>query len=399
MTGIWWFRIYTLPFLKLLSGLFAFVIIADFILPFAGFHNVYLIFGIPFLALFKKFTPGSFRENIEFHKMNVPFSELRKAFLSDIFITIASYFVFSALAVFISWFFGGFFSRPYSDIFWNYTFAMFFYFSFFFCFLVSWACFTSVDKRYLFYNVRNKTSFKFFLHSGSIWMTCMFLIVAAVLVGLTPEVGYTHVLGSVVSATTLFILRAMFHKGPAEATLFKWFQYFAVGNMLFVSAFGVSCLLGRSDVFNSDLTVEARSHSFEFYGVLGPRLDKKTFKLIEPRLNHGNFALTGIYQRLDFDPSELGLSYFLDKSGDQHRLISFLNLGKPSPEFLMKLYSDLESNLWFWDKVKTTEVIRQLAFHRWPEKRPLPEKFLAEKKKASDFAELNKRKRSLASGR
>lgn len=391
----WWFQLYTRPFLIRLLQFFGATLTFDIVLSYGGYSSKF-VYLLPLVALVNKFTPGSFRENIEFHKMNVPFAILRKNFLADIATTALAYLVLFGLTGGLSRLAGGFFSTEAASPFLELTKGMILYYTLAFCIAIFWVCFIAVDKKYVFYGIKHRTFVQTVFFAVPIWIVCLIQMMVALYLGFSVELSYTFMLGSVFFGSSIFFLKAIFHKGPTHASLWNWMKHYGFGTATVAVIFFLAALLGRKDVLDENLNIAQRVNSFRFYGHFSPYIDRKTFALIEPELDLTDRDL--IYKHVAFDPSGLGLGFFLDDSREQTRLMAFLDFGRPSVDFLLSLYSHMGSHPEHWDKVPAAEWVRHKAFHRWPKDRPLPEKYLAEKKKADDFAELRKLKRGVASG-
>lgn len=97
----WWLDLYTIPGLKLLGRSFLFVLIPTLLLVFLLPDMLFIMFYGSFYIAYcsKKASAKSFSANIEFHKLHVPFEELRKALIKDSLIQGVFYF----LAYFTIW--------------------------------------------------------------------------------------------------------------------------------------------------------------------------------------------------------------------------------------------------------------------------------------------------------
>lgn len=395
MLHSWWFRLYTWPFMVRLLQFFGVTLALDLLLTY-GEYNSMLVYLLPLAALVNKFTPGSFRENIEFHKMSVPFTTLRRNFLTDIAITAGAYLsLFMSFGIF-SRFAGGFFSTENAGIFLDQRPGIIFFYSLAFCIGISWVCFIAVDKKYVFYGLKHRTFAQKVFFFFPIWLLCLFQMMAGLMLEWGVELSYTYLLGVIFSGSSLFFLKAIFHRGPTHATLWNWLKHYTLGNAMMASIFGISAFIGREDVLDENLSVEQRISSIKFYGRFSPKIDRATFFVIEPRLDLRDRDF--LYGHLGFRASSIPLTYFMNDTKEHYRLMAYLDRGYPSADFLMSLYSHMKSQGSYWNKVPNAEWVRQKAFHRWPKNRILPVEFLAEKKKADDFAELRKIKRGVASG-
>jgi hypothetical protein len=397
MIESWWFRLYTRPFLKRVVLLFSLAVVADLILTSMGHWANNYVYFLPVLALPMKNRPDSFRANLEFHKMHVAFSELRKAFLTDIFFTCISFLLLYSLVILISTLGGGLFSTPAIHSFLNLTPSLMLYLTSILLILITWICILDIKKKYIFRVAKSRSFFRNTFLYCLIGLACfiLFIILGGGL-GFMLKACLAFIIASRVIASVVFFVKAIFHQSPPHATLGSWFKHVTIGGFA-MSVLFISCLLlGRNDVLNQKLANASRINSFEFFGILNPVLDIEAFKIIEPSQDslRGGF----VYSNLDFDPSALGLFYFLSDDEDTKRLTNFLQDGKPSTVFLESLLEHMSENPQTWTKESSAEYVRNLAFKRWPSETPIPDKYLAEKKKSDDFAELRKHKREVASG-
>ncbi len=386
----WWFRLYTLAYLRMLGLSTLAALLLDLALSRIAPDYAFMAFFVPLTSLITKFTPGSFRENIEFHKMNVPFRDLRRAFLIDVFLTGCSMVSVLGLCLLASHCFG-LLSYGGPSLFSDLTLSMLMYYVLAAFLAVCWVCFIAVDRRYVFYGLKHRSFWGKVFFAGPIWMICFVIMVSGVLLHFEVLQSYVHLAGAMMMASVIFTYRGIFHKGPTHTGLWGWIKHYTLGNVIMASLFAMALLLGKSDAFDKDLSMQQRTASLRFYSYFGPRINKEAFVVFA-----GTYPAAVLYSKLDFDPSELGVKFFLD--GDQGNLLEFMRRGRPGPGFLMSLYADMVSHPEHWSKLEMAEEIKYHAFHHWPKNKVLPEHYLAEKKKSDELQELRK-KRHPASGR
>jgi hypothetical protein len=390
----WWFELYSLPLLKRTLKFFAMAFVGDYLLTLLGFSlelgiALFCLPCIPFAGLVFMRIP-SISQNLDFHKLHIPLRQLRKEVHLNFFV---DFLLLNLVLLFLYFFSGainGSIHRSVSLVFQERGFFnLLFIYSFI---IVTLFYFLTMDKN----PTRRKEALAVFNSTTLRKWGFMIYIFFASMPFLAFNIftmdafeaifflGLTGVLGA-----HLREIRMLFHTLPAKATYKIHFKHFMAGGLC---SFGIylMCATGaRFDVSDYSLTPEQRATSFSFSGMLAPEVDFETFKVIEPRLYDSEL----LYSKVNFDPSTLGVDFFLSKNGT-HRLYSFLKVGNPSEEFLITLYDHFETNPYWTDK--KVEGLKYLAFSKWPSSAHLPERFLAAKESSKENLAAVQRKKEIS---
>jgi hypothetical protein len=105
----WWLKLYTIPTVQAFTKWFGLSVFLDYglMLLIGQTELSFAAYIIPFWAVSSGANEKSFRTNLEFHKMSVPFKELKKAFYTHLTIVFFSIVITSAIGLMISSVFGG----------------------------------------------------------------------------------------------------------------------------------------------------------------------------------------------------------------------------------------------------------------------------------------------------
>jgi hypothetical protein len=397
MISSWWFKLYTIPYLKRLLLLFCASLFFDFALTKTDFYFTQLVFLLPLVALFLKFRPGSFRQNLEFHKMSIPFSELRKVFIFDILITAFSLISLFILSVVISSQVGGYFSKSESQKYWELTPGIYFFYFILSLVMITSVCLLSMDKKYSFSSFQNYSPLKKFFLQITIFILTVLIFLFFIFLGFPLHLVYHFLLAFTCCGSIFFLMRAIFHTGINHAKIWHFWGYSLLGMILLSSTFYMTFLFWEKNLMDTRLSMKQRVNRFNYYSFFHSKIDLKTFKEIEPEISFGEKSL--LYLKLDCDPSRLGLNYFLDDSKDQSRLIAFLRFGNPNQVFLEDLFINMKKRERFWSTLFVSDKIKYLAFRHWPKEKMIPLEIVEFKKSADLFGHSLKRKRSPANSR
>lgn len=387
MINQWWFRLYTKNYLLGILKTVATCIVVDLAMThFAGSFKYFaaILAAVPIFMIFMKNLPGSLRTNIEFHKMSIPFSELKSAFLKDIFISVGASFTGSALVLLASVSFGGIYSTKVGQAFITIFSPGMGIFFFLLAFLSS--CYVLMihkDRKYLLVD-RSTSRVKNFINSAGI--SVLFVFFVALLMIVMPSFPFIGLLApaSIFAGALLFHQKAIFHQYRAKGRLRDFAKFWSAGTAVCFSLYFLCLLVTRQDVLNENLNQAQRAGSFEFNTRYNPAIDVETFKNIERHVSYD--SQVDLYESLDFDPSTLGLDYYLDEKDEySNRLGYLLRYGKPRPEFLVVLYDHFEKNPEYWKVKKNFPSVQYAAFSKWPKKEKLPDRFLVAKQSSREL--------------
>lgn len=397
----WWFRLYTVTFLKNMGKLTGGIVALNFLLLMVDspFTNIcFLLSLVPFAYLIIANSVGSFRSNVEFHKMSIPFPELKKAMYSDIFIKTLST-VACAGVIFLSTM--SFTSMNMSKVFDNFMFFTPTQFAFYIvCYFISNFYILSLNKDRKYRAMEQSTSLWKFLVRTVAGSVLSGIFMAAMIYAGFP-VTMIMVIGALsISAGLLYFhSRAIFNQLPPVSRFRDSLKYVSVGSVFCLTLYMGFIFIGRDEVFNEKYNGLQRSSSFNFSGPFAPMIDKETFVAIEKYMDVESYEM--LYSRVDFQAESLGLEYFVDQHGSNERLQAYISYGKPTPEFMMRLYDHFEDNKEFWETKPGSVYFKVWAYDRFPVKKGLPEQYVvsfneATKVIAAEKAE-RKRRREIAS--
>lgn len=394
MNKYWWFNLYSVHVIKHCLKWAGIGLVLDQLMGRSSLIDSWgsgLVF-LSFYPLLRKTLSKDFRNNLEFHKMNIPFSELQRAyFFHHIMVFLVSY-VLCLLAYWTSKNFGGVHSNIKYDILNSFDIGslLFINCSIFVIYLaISQA--DHLKRRYQFFSDKKNEFIRFLYGLGT--SAVFFMTVMAFMILTEHEILPFLFIGSTFAlAAWLYVNRAIFHKVPEKATVSANIRYSLVSAGFFCAIYFFCVFIGRDTVLDSNISVEKRVSSFKFNGRFNHEIDFETFKVLEPNLF---FLLSDgsiLYKKINFDPSILGVEYFLEGPDSVRRLSQFLKLGKPSPEFLLALYDHFEKQPEYWKKVRHAHQLQYLSFVKWPKGEKLPERFIVARQKSQDLIRRSKSK-------
>ncbi len=239
------------------------------------------------------------------------------------------------------------------------------------------------DRKYMMYE-RSPSWIRNLLNGLAVWFLSILYLALMMAIVPTPEMIGFLLPSSIFIGALFFHQKAIFNQFRAKCRLRDFSKFWALG-------FAVCCLiyflclpLSRNDVLNDQLHPYQRAHSFAFNSRYNPEIDIETFRVIE---KHVSIDLKpDLYEGLTFDPSTLGLDYYLDKKDPYSvRLVELLKYSKPTPEFLIVLYDHFEKSPEYWKERKNFGMIQYSAFTMWPKNKELPERFIVAKQSSRDL--------------
>ncbi len=396
----WWFRLYTLSYLKTMGKLTGGIIALNFLLLMVDspFANICLLLSlVPFGYLIITNSIGSFRSNIEFHKMSIPYPKLKRALYTDIFIKITTALICAGVILFATLSFTSINvgSALNTFIFFTPTQFAFYVVSYF----IGNFYILSLNKDRKYKAMDQSKSFWKFVVRATVGTFVGGLFMAAMLFSGFSTIMIVAIGGLSMSAGLLYFhSRAIFNQLPQVSRFRDSLKYVTGGAVVCMSLYLGFIFIGRNEVFNENYNGLQRSSSFIFSGPFAPMIDKETFVAIEKYMDFESYST--FYSKVDFQVESLGLDYFLDQ-GSNERLRAYITYGKPTPEFMTRLYDHFEENKQYWDDKPSSIFFKVWAFNQYPVKKGLPEQYVASlneatKVVASEKAE-RKRRREIAS--
>lgn len=398
MKTAWWFRLYTLHTLKFFAKVTACQFALYFILASLGGMFAQMSGFVVFLApivYFMNHTTNHFRMNIEFHKMSIPFPQLKRAFFFDIAIKQSVFAVLFLINLYIAIKVSGGMKLA-SEFMILTPSQLLYYVPAYFLGSASVMTFYK-ETKYLFIQK----------HRLAIVNLSLFLVVmvaGGLLVSMLVGMGYQvpMIAGFSVSAITtgvlLFRSKAIFHQFRPVGRIRDGFRFSVYGTAICFCFYFLAIVIGRNDVLETKYSDMQRASSLTFSGPFAPEIDKETFVAIERVLGPEEHGL--LYSKADFPVASLGLEFFLDNDPYNRRLKSVLTYSKPEPTFLTALYDHFDNNPEYWKEKYGPLNFKVFAYSKWPAK-SLPEKYeIARVTTENDIKakmEERKRKREIAS--
>jgi hypothetical protein len=380
----WWLKLYTIPTVQAFTKWLGLSVILDyvFMLLIGQTELSFAAYIIPFWAVSSGANEKSFRTNLEFHKMSVPFKELKKAFYTHLTIVFSSIVLTSAIGLMISGTFGGVVT-----ILPHISFSQ--YVLFLIMGYVAFIYFNSFNRtsieRYAFYD--SKISF-----FKKILRLCLTLIMGLCIVStlaflnVQPTVISFGSMLSILFGAALYYSRSLFHQAPARGGMKQYFGYSGLGFITCLSIFFMLAFLGKNDFQNKKLTSAERLKLNLFWQPVSASLDKDLFMELEPGIQ-GKMDSIVLYDAIDSKKlNQIPASFFIDAENPQ-RLFSYLIFGKPNAQNLTLLLDHMENQKEFWEKsYKDHAKFKNIVIQRWPANQKFPERHIAARLK---WQELN----------
>jgi len=240
-----------------------------------------------------------------------------------------------------------------------------------FCFIILAATsFYDFGLKYNFLGIKNRSFLKTMFLMMPLFIFLQVLLFVSVLNGLYLYLVMLWIFSSECLATMNFKLRAYFHQSNFQSTVFQSYGYSLKSLCLLFFVYYVSFISERHMLYSSDVEMETKSRVYKFYVPFVSGISIDLFKYLEKELEFKDKI--HLYNKLNFDPSTLGMSFFLDDSKEQMRLVVFLTYGKPNKEFLTNLLGHIEVNGEFWNEKNSRSEVLNLIFSRWPDKEKMP---------------------------
>jgi len=367
----WWFRLYLFPFFKKTITFYSITLFSDFILSKYNSNVSSLAYLIPFYVFRMRFMPGSFSANLEFHKSNINFRKLRLIYISDILLSPFFWLIFFYISALISRYFSGFLSTTYASFFWEMSNVQFLLLSFFLFVILVGTSFIVLGFKYTFLGIKHRTFFMAFVTMMPIIFFSFFSLFLIVFFGVEFYLVMLWTASSLSLASIIFKLRAFFHQANFKSTVFQVYSY-TIGSMFVLFfAFYLAFISERQVLYSSNVDKTIKIRIYKFYVPFVSNISFDLYKDLEKHLEFRDKIY--LYQKLSFDPSKLGLNFFLDDSKEQKRLQAFLRFGKPNKEFLTNLFHHIDDKKDFWRTKNSQTQILNIVFYRWPKNEKMPE--------------------------
>lgn len=370
----WWFRLYTKHFLIKFAKVTAGILCLNYLVLMVDspFKSACLLLSfVPSFLLIISNSVGSFRSNLEFHKMSIPFNELKKGFYLDMFFKVS----FSVLCTVLIFFSTISMLKGSEDV----LKSMIFFTPIQFVLYVI----TYYIGTFYILSLNKDRKYKAFEFPQTLWKATLLLFVSSIIIAVLLG-------GLVLTNFSVPVILALF--GASFSGGMMWFHSKAMFNQFrpigrfrdAVSFLGkgmaTACcvylcfaFIGRNESLDHRYTNLQRASSFEFAGPFSPMVDQETFMAIEPHLD--NEMKIVLYKRTDFDVESVGLDFFLDNDPYAKRLRDLITYGKPNAEFMSHLYDHFEKNAQYWEDKYNPTGLKHFAFMNYPKGKTMDVKF------------------------
>jgi hypothetical protein len=371
----WWLKLYTIPTVQLITKWLGLSLLFDyFFVKLTGPSELsYWAYAIPFWLVGAFSNEKSFRTNLEFHKMSIPFKELKKAFYTHLTI-VFSFFLFSvAIGLMISAQFGGVFTiLPYI------SFSQYALFSIigYFLFLYGNSFTRAPVEKYAFFDSKISIPKKIIRMGFMILMGSCFFALCALLQISTRVIMFGMML-PIFCGSAFYHSRALFHQAPARAGMKQYFGYSSLGFIACLSLFFLLAFVGKNDFENKNLSSVDRLNLNLFWQPVSPSLDKDLFMELEPGIKDGS-DLSTLYTSISSKKlNQIPASFFIDAENPE-RLGAYLFFGNPNAQNLTLILDHMENQKEFWEKsYKNQTKLKNLVLYRWPSNVKFPERHIA----------------------
>lgn len=364
----WWLKLYTIPTLKRMLFLNALCVGADIFFTFFGFADFELVavmYFVPIIYLWAKEMQQGFVRNLPFHKITLPFPEIKRALICHYSIVVPTTFIMASILCSASEALGGsapgFKSLP--------AFSTFLTISL----LVVVLTFSLLVASKNFHNIKIKIKANIIVQIlfGVMGYFMIMLLGALLMIAKFDINIFMFIVGfGVILAAGLYKWRAMFHFVPAQITKKLAIKYYSAGMLCTFVMFCLLALVGRNDHQNYDFAAEERAARFMFWQPFSGSLDQTTFQELEPHV--GAIYIEEFYALAPKNISEIPIQNFIDAK-NPNRVMWFVAFGKPSKKNLEFMASHLERNKAQWEKIDPKQKVAHVLASNWPKGMPVPD--------------------------
>lgn len=370
----WWLELYTIPYLKQLVRAYLIVLAVTLTLVFLMPDFLFIMFYGQFYILYslKNVLSQSIYMNIEFHKLHVPFGELRPALIKNLLITGSSTF----LALSSIWYL----IVSYDPM----DFGDMKYAVLGFSLLVSFGGFYRVVRTsrpgILEYELMDGKKYKYVPMFIYMFLAFVIVFITGVLDQLlfSPALPLVLFLLSLILGYTLFIYKAVFHLEVKKGSPKNFFKYGLIGTG-YASALMVTLLLaGRPLVTMTSVDPELRHMIFTMSGPLAPELEiedgKDLLAVDSPEIALIFTKTPGLEQ--------VPVSELWTKPNSRNFADYLLHVKNPSVDNMTYILTTIAA------KKKHTQfdrAVAQLMVEKWPKNQKLPDHLVAKKIKKEEI--------------
>lgn len=271
----WWLDLYTIPSLKKLARAFAIVLSAIILVRmFAPQILVLMAFFTMYISsVMVAESKVGLSANIEFHKLHVPYPELRKALLKDMFIRMSAI----CLAVCICLGVCAAESNATEAIFLAIPLGI----NLTVCFLTS-----NVNKmvngkfRFSVYNRDHLPKLLAFGQTVLFSLVGLAFLTVVIMAGFNPLIVFGFVVFGLVLFYNIFAHKALFHLEKEKGSFKTMMKYSAKGLGTAAALFVFGIVLLRPIINDRDAGAGAQILAFDFVGPFTPELDVETAKVL-----------------------------------------------------------------------------------------------------------------------
>lgn len=368
----WWLKLYTIPALKKLMLANALIVGFDIIVSFFGIDEaefVALAYFTPFFFVWIVEVNSGMVRNLPFHKMTMPFPDIRKALLCHYGILIPTVITIQLCICAASEAFGGaaknLASVPLPTTFLGLLFFL----------VVCSSLLLALSKPFteVLYRLKKGNFIINFLFSMMLGTVFMFLLtVIMVVTNIGPEIAMFVAGLGIMGACATYKWRGMFHFVPKQLSKKSLLKYNVVGTLASFMVYFLLAFIGRGEHLDLDLTPQERAVRLTLWRPMIDSIDLATFQDLEPHI--GPLEIQDFYKMAPKSIGSIPIERFIDAK-NPHRVQFFIIYGKPSPKNFQAMASHLIRHKDKWQKIDPKNHTGLLLAKMWPKGVEAPEGF------------------------
>lgn len=374
----WWLDLYTIPALKSLLRATGIVLVCSWLLCFfvpalasqAIYFNLYTLF-----VLTSSFN-HSVEENVEFHKLHVPYNSLRKAFLGDLGIRLFATLISLVFNLLVVKMFGNLQQLPFEAILIVVALPLTLILSFRFGVKPG----TKNAPYAIWYPEDYNLIMKFFLISLSSVLS-VFIIAALLLLGFQPITCMIIYFCSLLSGNMLYRYKAVFHRESRGS--FKMLMKYQMKGLGLLGVFSLFIAGASYPLVNSDWVNPAiRLGLFYGGGRLTSNLDIKTAAMFIPVVE--TFDLDYVFKKTPGIGSE-PIEIILPEINPEVLTVYVGSVEDISRENKIFILEKMSENLLKNPNDNYSRLVVEKVTKTWPKDEKFPEHLLVKKMKLEEL--------------
>jgi hypothetical protein len=367
----WWLRLYTIPSLlitvRTTAILFAIAVLINFSFPDYLFAVSWLSCLIPFAH--KHTKENCLSGNVEFHKLHIPYQDLKSAVIKDSLITAFSIFLGCFICIYFAYVNGAFAGEdPVISI-----------------FAPLWIQFimiiqiTSVNPvvngkfSYTIVDFTKVNRFIFYVLVTFVGLGMFLLSLLPVFAGVNPLYTLVILMIGLMFQYSRFTYGAVFHQEKNIGTLKCFWSYLGKGTLNGVGLYLLAAVISFPLVNSTSLNNEIRFSALNILGMLNPELDVEIAKELIKQNRYDSQRQKMVYANAP-GINQVPISEILDKPRMSEYVAYLENVENPSLENLNYILAN---------PIKRNEIngylfseFNKLVVEKWPKNKKFPEHLL-----------------------